>query len=56
MPSHRASFEMAGIVDISEAEDGQGFDVQVCMYVRMVITYSRVWINRVRSPILLVVS
>ena len=28
----------------------------VCMYVYMVITYSRVWINRVRLPILLVVS
>ena len=28
----------------------------VCMYVCMVITYSRVWINRVRLPILLVVS
>ena len=27
----------------------------VCMYVCMVITYSRVWINRVRLPILLVV-
>ena len=28
----------------------------ICMYVCMVITYSRVWINRVRLPILLVVS
>ena len=28
----------------------------VCMYVCMVITYSRAWINRVRLPILLVVS
>ena len=28
----------------------------VCMYVCMVITYSRVWINRVRLPILLVGS
>ena len=28
----------------------------VCMYVCMVITYSRVWTNRVRLPILLVVS
>ena len=28
----------------------------VCMYVCMVITYSRVWINPVRLPILLVVS
>ena len=27
----------------------------VCMYVCMVITYSRVWIDRVRLPILLVV-
>ena len=27
-----------------------------CMYVYIVITYSRVWINRVRLPILLVVS
>ena len=27
-----------------------------CIYVCMVITYSRVWINRVRLPILLVVS
>ena len=30
--------------------------VDVCMYACMVITYSRVWINRVRLPILLVVS
>ena len=30
--------------------------VYVCMYVCMVITYSRVWINRIRLPILLVVS
>ena len=29
---------------------------RVAMYVCMVITYSRVWINRVRLPILLVVS
>ena len=28
----------------------------VCMYVCMVIKYSRIWINRVRLPILLVVS
>ena len=28
----------------------------ICMYVCMVITYSRVWINRIRLPILLVVS
>ena len=28
----------------------------VCMYICMVITYSRVWINRVRLPILLVVN
>ena len=28
----------------------------VCMYLCMVITYSRVWIDRVRLPILLVVS
>ena len=28
----------------------------VCMYVFVVISYSRVWINRVRLPILLVVS
>ena len=28
----------------------------LCMYVCMVVTYSRVWINRVRLPILLVVS
>ena len=28
----------------------------LCMYVCMVITYSRVWINLVRLPILLVVS
>ena len=28
----------------------------VCTYVCMVITYNRVWINRVRMPILLVVS
>ena len=30
--------------------------MHVCMYVCMVITSSRVWINRVRLPILLVVS
>ena len=30
--------------------------MSVCMYVCMVITYSRVWINRVRLPILHVVS
>ena len=30
--------------------------VSMCMYVCMVITYSRVSINRVRLPILLVVS
>ena len=29
---------------------------RLCMYVCMIITYSRVWINRVRLPILLVVS
>ena len=28
----------------------------LCMYVCMVITYSRVWINRVKLPILLVVN
>ena len=28
----------------------------LCMYVCMVITFSRVWINRVRLPILLVVN
>ena len=33
-----------------------GTCMYVCMYVCMVITYSRVWINRVRLPILLVVS
>ena len=31
-------------------------DWSICMYVCMVITCSRVWINRVRLPILLVVS
>ena len=31
-------------------------DDHVCMYVCMVIIYSRVWINLVRLPILLVVS
>ena len=35
--------------------EGAG-EMYVCMYVCMVITYSRVWINRVRLPILLVVS
>ena len=30
--------------------------IHVCMYVCMVITCSRVWINRVRLPILLAVS
>ena len=34
----------------------QSAPTAVCMYVCMVITYSRVWINRVRLPILLVVS
>ena len=29
---------------------------RICMYVCMFITYSRVWINRVRLPVLLVVS
>ena len=29
--------------------------IYTCMYVSMLITYSRVWINRVRLPILLVV-
>ena len=29
---------------------------RICMYVCMVITYSRVWINRVRLPILIVAS
>ena len=32
------------------------YQTYVCMHVCMVITYSRVWINRVRLPILLVVS
>ena len=32
------------------------FSGNICMYGCMVITYSRVWINRVRLPILLVVS
>ena len=35
---------------------GNHFSVRLRMYVCMVITYSRVWINRVRLPILLVVS
>ena len=30
--------------------------LNVCMYVNMVITFNRVWINRVTLPILLVVS
>ena len=34
----------------------RNYSMYVCMYVCMVITYSRVWINRVRLPILLVVS
>ena len=34
----------------------EGNNGDVCMYVCMVIAYSRVWINRVRLPILLVVS
>ena len=38
------------------APEGAKFVRGVCMYVCMVITYSRVWINRVRLPILLVVS
>ena len=37
-------------------EAADGIWIRVCMYVCMVITYSRVWINRVRLPILLVVS
>ena len=36
--------------------DGRPRNMYVCMYVCMVITYSRVWMNRVRLPILLVVS
>ena len=32
------------------------YSVYVCMYICMVRTYSRVWINRVRLPIRLVVS
>ena len=52
------------IVVAAEGSDAFGFffkhyiGVFVCihMYVCMVITYSRLWINRVRSPILLVVS
>ena len=50
----------AGIIDMKEfpvVESLPCFDKgKVCMYVCMVITYSRVWINRVRLPILLVVS
>ena len=42
-----------GIVDGKVKGGGGGY---VCMYVCMVITYSRVWINQVRLPILLVVS
>ena len=37
-------------------EHAYGMHAIVCMYVCMVITYSRVWINRVRLPVLLVVS
>ena len=37
-------------------EYGQWHGDDGCMYVCMVITYSRVWINLVRLPILLVVS
>ena len=37
--------------------DGKNIGLYVeSMYVCMIITYSRVWINRVRLPILLVVS
>ena len=34
----------------------RGCSLPVCMCVYMIIRYIRVWINRVRSPILLVIS
>ena len=52
----KGEFKMTGIVDISETKEKHVFDVKVCMYVCMVIPYTRVWINWVRLPILLVVG
>ena len=54
-------FQMAAITKILMRRENQlrrffPWGMYVCMYVCMVITYSRVWINRVRLPILLVVS
>ena len=43
-------------VDVHDKNILKNIYTYVCMYVCMVITYSRVWINRVRLPILLVVS
>ena len=40
----------------SSQDNDRRLCMYVCMYVCMAITYSRVWINRVRLPILLVVS
>ena len=48
---------MEELFDRSDTKlDEMAEEMYVCMYVCMVITYSRVWINRVRLPILLEVS
>ena len=52
--SHRSS--QGGINDTCYDYDVCMYVLYVCMHVCMVITYSEVWINRVRLSILLVVS
>ena len=54
-----SSWHLIGFLDGSDIGPTvlyRGETHTVCMYACMVITYSRVWINRVRLPILLVVS
>ena len=53
--SYRNSVFFPFILDIKFVGRTSRGHTGVCMYVCMVITYSRVWINRVRLPILLVV-
>ena len=55
---HVKTFSLGGIIGCkykTSSRNLNGFP-DGSMYVCMVITYSRVWINRVRLPILLVVS
>ena len=47
--------EYFGMAEYIEVGTSAG-ETPLCSHVCMVITYSRVWINRVRLPILLVVS